>query len=96
MSYIEELKDLAQQKDDGVITDKEFQKRKKEILSKSSKTKENKTESGNKKKKGFIARILEDKLDDRLETVTKLFSTDQEALKEWKNIKDSIRIRESP
>ena len=96
MSYIDELKELSKQKDEGKLTEEEFQEKKEEILSQSSKTKENKTESGNKKKKGFIARILEDKLDDRLETVTKLFSTDQEALKEWKNIKDSIRIRESP
>jgi hypothetical protein len=87
MSYIDELKELSKQKDEGKLTEEEFQEKKEEILSQSSKTKENKTESGNKKKKGFIARILEDKLDDRLETVTKLFSTDQEALKEWKKYK---------
>ena len=87
MNYLDELKKLGQLKNDGKLTEEEFQEKKEEILSQSSKTKENKTESGNKKKKGFISRILEDKLDDRLETVTKLFSTDQDVLKEWRKYK---------
>jgi hypothetical protein len=84
MNYLDELKKLGQLKNDGKLTEEEFQEKKEKILSQSSKTKENKAESGNKKKKGFIARILENKLDDRLETVSKAFEPDQEALKEWK------------
>ena len=84
MNYLEELKKLGQLKKDGKLTEEEFQKKKEEILSQSSKTKENKTESGDKKKKGFFTQILEDKLDDRLKTVSKAFESEQDVLKEWK------------
>ena len=39
MSYIEELKELAKLKDDGILTEDEFQKKKEEILSKSTPSK---------------------------------------------------------
>ena len=36
MSYIEELKELAKLKDNGILSEEEFQKKKDEILSKDS------------------------------------------------------------
>jgi hypothetical protein len=87
MNYLQELKKLGQLKNDGKLTEEEFQEKKEKILSQSSKTKGNKTESGNKKKKGFFESAFEKTLDNRLEKVTKLYSTDQEALKEWKKYK---------
>ncbi len=87
MNYLQELKKLGQLKNDGKLTEEEFQEKKEKILSQSSKTKGNKTESEDKKKKGFFESAFEKTLDNRLEKVTKLFSTDQEALKEWKKYK---------
>ena len=54
MGYIEELKELAKLKDNGVLTDKEFQEKKKEILSNSDRKpietpENNKSEIGVKK-----------------------------------------------
>ena len=42
MGYIEELKELAKLKDDGIITEDEFIKKKEEILNQSNTTKESK------------------------------------------------------
>ena len=89
LRYIEKLKELAKLKDDGILTEDEFQKKKEEILSNNSESEpvSKKTEATPPEKKGFFGRLLEDTTKNRLETVVKVFSPDQEALKEWKKYK---------
>ena len=89
MSYIEELKELAKLKDDGILTEDEFQKKKEEILSNNSESEpvSKKTEATPPEKKGFFGRLLENTTKKRFEKVAQVFSPDQEALKEWKKYK---------
>ena len=51
MSYIDELKELAKLKDDGIITEEEFQKKKEQLLFESSETKTINTEDKTQNKK---------------------------------------------
>ena len=66
ISYIEELKELAKLKDDGILTEDEFQKKKEEILSSSPESEPlakqdpstRPEESASKKKKGFLPEMI--------------------------------------
>ena len=66
MSYIEELKELGKLRDDGILSEEEFQKKKEEILSK---------DSPSPRKEGFLSRRFHEwmvkKYDDRTGLVKK-------------------------
>ena len=67
MSYIEELKELGKLRDDGILTDDEFNKKKEEILSKD-------VAEEKKEKKGFFYRYLTDTLQSTTEKVLDILS----------------------
>ena len=91
MSYIEELKELAKLKDDGILTEDEFQKKKEEILSNNSESEpvSKKTEATPPEKKGFFGRLLENTTKKRFETVVKVLNSeiDQKVKKDWTKYK---------
>ena len=66
MSYMEELKELGKLRDDGILSEEEFQKKKEEILSK---------DSPSPRKEGFLSRRFHEwmvkKYDDRTGLVKK-------------------------
>tara|TARA_B100000674_G_scaffold372670_1_gene315130 strand:+ start:173 stop:562 length:390 start_codon:yes stop_codon:yes gene_type:complete len=77
LKYIEELKELAKLKDDGILTEDEFQKKKEEILSKSTPSKpiakkasSKKTKkTATKKKDGLLTKALGSVMEGRLKKV---------------------------
>jgi len=83
MSYIEELKELAKLKDDGILTDEEFQKKKEEILSSSPESEPlakqdpstRPEEAASKKKKGFFDMLFGKVEEEILDTTASMKNT---------------------
>ena len=110
MSYIEELKELAKLKDDGILTDEEFQEKKEEILSRSSQTepvaKKTKSklqsekiqeEAPPKKKKGLIDRFfggIEKDLEGMKKNVVDKFADDILSDPKAKKASESLKKQE--
>ena len=89
MKYIEELKELAKLKDDGILTEDEFQKKKEEILSKSTPSKpiakkasSKKTKkTATKKKDGLLTEALGSVMEGRLKNVEAIMKEGSPELK---------------
>ncbi len=89
MKYIEELKELAKLKDDGILTEDEFQKKKEEILSKSTSSKpiakkasSKKTKkTATKKKDGLLTKVLGSVMKGRLKNVEAIMKEGSPELK---------------
>ena len=76
MKYIEELKELAKLKDDGILTEDEFQKKKEEILSKSTPSKPIAKKSLKEQeqiKEGILSKIMISIFNNRTKSALELF-----------------------
>ena len=99
MKYIEELKELAKLKDDGILTEDEFQKKKEEILSKSTPSKpiakkasSKKTKkTATKKKDGLLTKALGSVMEGRLKKVEAIMKEGSPELKRQAEKADKAR-----
>ena len=99
MKYIEELKELAKLKDDGILTEDEFQKKKEEILSKSTPSKpiakkasSKKTKkTATKKKDGLLTKALGSVMEGRLKNVEAIMKEGSPELKRQAEKADKAR-----
>ena len=99
MSYIEELKELAKLKDDGILTEDEFQKKKEEILSKSTPSKpiakkasSKKTKkTATKKKDGLLTKALGSVMEGRMKKVEAIMKEGSPELKRQAEKADKAR-----
>ena len=99
MKYIEELKELAKLKDDGILTEDEFQKKKEEILSKSTSSKpiakkasSKKTKkTATKKKDGLLTKALGSVMEGRLKNVEAIMKEGSPRLKKLAKQADKSR-----
>ena len=99
MKYIEELKELAKLKDDGILTEGEFQKKKEEILSKSTPSKpiakkasSKKTKkTATKKKDGLLTKALGSVMEGRLKKVGAIMQEGSPELKRQAKKADKAR-----
>ena len=98
MKYIEELKELAKLKDDGILTEDEFQKKKEEILSNNSQSEPiakkpslNKTETTvTKKPSGLFSSILTGIIKSNTKTVIDLLQDAPSIKRQTKELDDSL------
>tara|TARA_Y100000741_G_C17820490_1_gene382011 strand:+ start:152 stop:496 length:345 start_codon:yes stop_codon:yes gene_type:complete len=103
MSYIEELKELAKLKDDGILTEDEFQKKKEEILSNNSESEpvSKKTEATPPEKKGFLDNLFTMIKKGRVDKVAKKMMKDdpkfakavKTARQSHKDLEDYVKMR---
>jgi len=93
MSYIEELKELAKLKDDGILTEEEFQKKKEEILSNNSESEpvSKKTEATPPEKKGLFERTMGKILDNRLDVVEEVMKDNPQLKKATRKYHNSVK-----
>ena len=98
MKYIEELKELAKLKNDGILTEDEFEKKKEEILSNNSqsepiakKASSIKTDTTvTKKPSGLFANILHGIIANRTKTVIDLLQDAPSIKRHTKELDDSV------
>ena len=94
MNYLQELKKLGQLKKDGKLTEEEFQKKKEEILSQSSKTTKNKSKSKTgQEKESWFSKTMKDSLSDRLDKVGKAVSVLHDGKDEWNKLKRDYKSK---